>query len=141
MTTVPPPRTSDIASSHASSEPAGSITTSAPRPSPVSAPNSGTRAWRSGRPPTTTGQPPASATVADGAGGRVRCDDAPPIDDPAELVPEARRRLPQEQWMPSPVGLQVGAVGERDLDLHEHLPRARFRPGQLLNAQVARGVQ
>ena len=52
MTTVPPGRTSSTASSHACSVPAASITTSAPFPSPGSAPNDSTRACRSSRPPT-----------------------------------------------------------------------------------------
>ena len=51
-------------SSHASTVPAASITTSAPSPVPVSAPNAGASACRSGREPTPTGRPPASAMQA-----------------------------------------------------------------------------
>ena len=62
--TVPPGRTSSSAWCQASAVPAASITTSAPTPVPVSAPKSGASACRSGREPTPTGQPPASATHA-----------------------------------------------------------------------------
>ena len=43
--------------------------------------------------------------------------------------------------MPAPEGLQVGAVGERDLDLDEHVARARLGAGNLLEPQVARAVE
>ncbi len=43
--------------------------------------------------------------------------------------------------MPAPVRLQVGAVGERDLDLHEHVARAGPRVGDVLEAQVAGAVE
>ena len=64
MTTVPPGRTSSTASTQACSLPAASNTTSAPRPSPGSAPNELASSRRSSRPPTITGHPPASATHA-----------------------------------------------------------------------------
>ena len=37
--------------------------------------------------------------------------------------------------------LQVGAVGERDLDLHEHVSRPRHRVGHVLDAHVAGRVE
>ena len=37
--------------------------------------------------------------------------------------------------------LEVGRVGERDLDLHEHVAGARLGPLDLLDSQVARAVQ
>ena len=225
MTTVPPGRTSATASDHACSVPAASITTSAPRPSPTSAPNSSASARRSSRPPTITGQPPASAThaasispigpapriatvspavmparsmprrqhasgstiaatsgatparhvvqvhrrdslghdeplgvragekhelaallaaraaVARAARRGVRGDDAAPVDEPAELVAEARGRLREQQRMAAPVRLQVGAVGERDLDLDEHVARPRLGTRHLLDPQVAGRVE
>ena len=36
--------------------------------------------------------------------------------------------------------LRVGAVGERDLDLDEHVARARLRPRHVLDPQVAGAV-
>ena len=43
--------------------------------------------------------------------------------------------------MAAAVRLQVGAVGERDLDLDEHLPGLGLRPRQVLDAQVAWRVE
>ena len=43
--------------------------------------------------------------------------------------------------MPAPERLQVGAVGERDLDLHEHVARPGLRPRHVLDPQVAGRVQ
>ena len=37
--------------------------------------------------------------------------------------------------------LQVGAVGERDLDLDEHVARPRLRARHVLEPQVARPVE
>ena len=37
--------------------------------------------------------------------------------------------------------LQVGAVGERDLDLDEHVARRRARVGDVLEAEVAGAVE
>ena len=41
--------------------------------------------------------------------------------DPAELVPERARRRAEQHGVPAAERLQVGAVGERDLDLDEHV--------------------
>ena len=43
--------------------------------------------------------------------------------------------------MAAPVRLQIRAVGQRDLDLHEHLARPRLRTRHVLDAQVARRVE
>ena len=61
-----------------------------------------------------------------------------PSDEPAELVPERRRQRAQQHRVPAPIGLQIGAVGERDLDLHQHLPRPGLGLRHVLDAQVAR---
>ena len=47
----------------------------------------------------------------------------------------------EQQRMPAPERLQVGAVGERDLDLHEHVAASRLRIGHVLDAQVAGPVE
>ncbi len=211
MTTVPPGRTSVTASDHACSVPAASMTTSAPRPSPTSAPNSSASARRSSRPPTITGQPPASATHAASIspiGPAPRIATVSPAVMPARSTPRrqqasgstiaatsgatprgtscrftaamrsgttshsayaperntssrhcspraqpshtphgaefaATTRRPstspqnscpngagdsrEQQRVSAPVRLQVGAVGERDLDLDEHVARPRLR--------------
>ena len=83
---------------------------------------------------------PAGRALA--ARRRVRRDDASPGRDvdPAELVPERRRQLRQQQRMPATERLQVGAVRQRDLDLDEHVAGSRHRVGHLLDAQVADAV-
>src|SRR6478672_11976349 len=43
--------------------------------------------------------------------------------------------------MAAPIRLQVGAVGERELDLHEHIAAPRLRIGDVLDAQVAGAVE
>src|SRR6476620_8943330 len=43
--------------------------------------------------------------------------------------------------MPAPERLQVGAVGERDLDLHEHVAGAGLRLRHLLDPKVTGRVQ
>src|SRR5438046_3212054 len=43
--------------------------------------------------------------------------------------------------MAVPERLEVGAVGERDLDLHEHVALAGNRVRHILDAQVARCVE
>ena len=43
--------------------------------------------------------------------------------------------------MAAPERLQVGAVGERHLDLHEHVARAGPRVGHVLEAEVAGAVE
>ena len=72
--------------------------------------------------------PASRAAVAGTARRRVGGDHSAPVDEPAELVPERRGRLAQQDGVPAAIGLQIGAVGQRDLDLHEHLagtsPRA-----------------
>ena len=67
----------------------------------------------------------AEARSALAARPRVRRDHAPAGGDldPAELVPEPRRHLGEQHGMSLPVRLQVGAVGERDLDLDENVAR------------------
>ena len=79
--------------------------------------------------------------VAGAARRRVGGDHPAAVDEPAELVPERRRCLSEEDRVPAPVGLQIGAVGQRDLDLHEHLPGRGLRLRDVLDAQVARRVQ
>ena len=77
------------------------------------------------------------------AGGRVRRHDPPAAChvDPAELVPERARELVEEQWVPAPEGLEVGSVGERDLDLDEHVAGAWLRPRHFLEPQIAGAVE
>src|SRR5438552_10618677 len=43
--------------------------------------------------------------------------------------------------MPAAERLQVGAVGERDLDLHEHVALARHGIRDLLDAQISRRIE
>ena len=83
----------------------------------------------------------ARTAVARAARRGVRRDDAATVDETAELVPERRRRLARQQRVPAPVRLQVGAVGERHLDLHEHVARARLRPRHLLDPQITGRVE
>ena len=83
----------------------------------------------------------APATAAAPTGRAVGGDDPPSVDDPAELVPEPRRRFPCEQRMSAAERLEVGAVGERDLDLDEDVARPCLGPRHLLDAKVARRVQ
>ena len=68
-------------------------------------------------------------------------DDAATVDDPAELVPESCRRLHGENRVPATECLQVGAVGESQLHLDEHVARSWLGPRNLLDAQVAGRVQ
>src|SRR5262245_26628409 len=63
------------------------------------------------------------------------------VDDAAELVTERGRRLLRQQRVPSPECLQVGAVGERELDLHEHVARPGLGPRNVLDAQVTGAVE
>ena len=87
---------------------------------------------------------PSFAGLARPAGGRVGGDDPSPGGDvdAAELVPEGARRRPEQHRMPASEGLEVGAVGERDLDLDEHVPLGlRLRPRHLLEPQVAGPVK
>ena len=83
----------------------------------------------------------ALAPWASSARRGVRRDDTAPVDEAAELMPEASRRLREQKWMAPPVRLQVGAVRERDLDLDEHLSRPRLGPWNLLDPQIARRVE
>jgi len=81
----------------------------------------------------------APARRALAARGRVGCDDAAARGDvdPAELVAERARHLRQEQRVATAEGLRVGAVRERDLDLHEDVARPRLGPRHLLDPEVA----
>ena len=83
----------------------------------------------------------ARTTIAGAARRGVRRDDAATVDETAELVPERRRRLARQQRMPAPVRLQIGSVGERHLDLHEHVARAGLRPRHLLDPEIAGRVE
>ena len=80
-------------------------------------------------------------SVARAARRRVRRDDALAVDESAELMTEWRRRLLREQRMPAPEGLQIGPVGEGELDLDEHVAWPRLRARGLLDAEVARPVE
>ena len=85
----------------------------------------------------------AGARGADAAGRRVRRDH-PPAErdvDPAELVPERARRRAEQQRVAAVERLGVGAVGERDLDLDEHVAGAGLRIGNVLEPEVARPVE
>ena len=83
------------------------------------------------------------ARRADPARRRVRRDEPPAGRDvdPADLVPERARRWVEEDGMPAPVRLEVGAVRQGDLDLEHDVTGARHRVGHLVEPQVARRVQ
>ena len=81
------------------------------------------------------------ATVAAATRSGVGRHHPAPVDEPAELVPEGRRRLAQEDRMAAAVRLQIRAVGQCELDLHEHLAWPRLRPRHVLDAQVTRRVE
>ena len=83
----------------------------------------------------------ARTAVARAARRGVRRDDAATVDETAELVPERRRRLARQQRVPAPIRLQVGAVGERHLDLHEDVARAGLRPRHILDPQIVRRIE
>ena len=87
----------------------------------------------------------ACAGGAAAAGRRVRGDHAAPGRDldPAELVAEGARRLAEQDGVAAAERLEIGAVGERDLDQDEHvaLRRPATGSGTLLDAQVARAVE
>jgi hypothetical protein len=83
----------------------------------------------------------AKATVAFAARRRVRGDDTPAVEQPTELVPVRRGRLGHQQGMAAPIRLQVGAVGQCDLDLDEHVARARLGTRDLCDPQIAGGIE
>ena len=86
----------------------------------------------------------ARAGRARAAGGGVGGDDAAAGGDvdAAELVPERARRRPEQHGVAAAERLQVGAVGERDLDLHEHVAVVRrLGPRDVLESQVAGAVE
>src|SRR5207244_204503 len=83
----------------------------------------------------------AFAAVAGAAGRGVPGDDAVAVGDAAKLVTEGRRRLARQQRVAAAKGLLVGAVGERHLDLHEHVAWAGLGSRHVLDPQVAGGVQ
>src|SRR4029079_2667850 len=60
---------------------------------------------------------------------------------PADLVSEGARQLAEENRVAAPVRLEVGAVGQRDLDLEEDLTVAGHRIRDVLEPEVARAVQ
>ncbi len=74
---------------------------------------------------------------------RVGCDDTPAGGDlgPAELVPEERGQLREQQGVSATERLEIGAVGERNVDLDEDVARAGPWIGHVLDAQVARPVE
>ena len=86
--------------------------------------------------------PPAAGRAAAARCG-VRGDDPPAGGhvDPADLVPEGARQLAEEDRVAAPVRLEVGAVGQRDLDLEEDLAVAGHRVRDVLEPEVARAVQ
>ena len=43
--------------------------------------------------------------------------------------------------MAAPESLQVGAVGQRDLDLHQHVAGSRLRTWNLFEPEITRGVE
>ena len=62
--------------------------------------------------------------------------------DAAELVPERARRRPEEDRVPTPKRLGVGAVGQRHLDLHEHVSLGlRLGSGNVLEPEVSGAVK
>ena len=77
------------------------------------------------------------------ARGRVGGDDALAGRDveAAELVPERARQLAEQHGMPAAEGLQVGAVGEGDLDLDEHVAGAGLRLRHVFEPEIARPVE
>ena len=77
------------------------------------------------------------------AGGRVRGDDALAGRDvdPAELVTERARQLAQEDGVAAPEGLEVGAVRQCHLDLHEHVAGAGLRAWDLVEPQIPDAVE
>ena len=74
---------------------------------------------------------------------RVRGDDPPArLDvDAAELVPERARQLAEQDRVPAPKGLQVGAVGQGDLTRTSTSPGPASGRGTSSEAQVARSVE
>ena len=77
------------------------------------------------------------------AGGRVRGDDALAGRDvdAAELVTERARELAEQDGVAAPEGLQVGAVGQRHLDLDEHVAGAGLRTRDLFEPQIPDAVE
>ena len=75
---------------------------------------------------------PAAASGARAARRRVgRDDSASGRDvDPAELVPERARQLAEQHGVSAAVRLEVGAVGQRDLDLDRTSPRRESGQGR-----------
>jgi hypothetical protein len=60
---------------------------------------------------------------------------------PAELVPERARPRAEQHGVTPVVRLRVGAVGECDLDLDEHVAGSRLGTGDVLEPDVARPVE
>ena len=86
---------------------------------------------------------PALAGCAGAARRRVCGDDASPRRhvDPAHLVPERAGRRVEQDRMTATVGLHVGSVRERYLDLEEDVALAGNRVGHLVEPQVAGCMQ
>ena len=64
-----------------------------------------------------------------------------PSTMPQNSCPNGAGGSRSEHRMAAPIRLQVGAVGERELDLHEHVPRPRLGLRNVLDAQVAGRVE
>ena len=74
---------------------------------------------------------------------RVRGDDplAGRDVDAAELVPERARQVAEQDGVPAAEGLQVGAVGEGDLDLDEHVAGAGLRLRHVFEPEIPGAVE
>jgi hypothetical protein len=85
----------------------------------------------------------AAARGASTARGRVGCDDPPACRDvdPADLVPERARQRAEQHRMPAAVRLEVGPVGQRDLDLQQDVSFSGNRVRDVLEPEVAGAVQ
>ena len=86
---------------------------------------------------------PTLARRARSARGGVRDDDARPVATsiPQTSWPNGLGGGAEQDRVPTAVRLQVGAVGERHLDLEEHLALGRSRLGHVLEPQVAGAVE
>ena len=83
----------------------------------------------------------ALAAGAAPAGRTVGGDHTPAVEDAAELMPERRRGLDREQRVAAAERLQIGPVGERELDLDEQIVVGGPGERHLLDPQVAGAVE